>query len=362
MLVPFLNADGAVGSPGISWVNESTSGIYRAGLNDQRWASSGVDKLQLTAHASNPLSVWNVGDASFRAVTDVFSPATIIGDWTWEGRLITDDSTTARAGFNIPLGVEPTVPVEGDMWKTAGDAFIYTGAAVHSIIGASQAPSTTQFAMLRANAVAGWEESTALLQEANVLYMEQQSLAEANIVDYGQLWTRDDGFNQSLMWTDETGNQFSICSINEADVNVASTLALQTTSFVQILNFQPKPDTTYVFQASFQAFSPAADDLRLELVIDTDALFVGMVIWSGGGGSGMEGLRSGIGEVITNIVDIATDGVGSPDATYITVFGTLSNGPNKVTQSVRMAKLADTGADALVYAGTGGAFRSLQNL
>ena len=48
---------------------------------------------------------------------------TITGDWTWEGRLVTDDSTTTRSGFNIPTGVAPTSPVQGDIWVEAADIF-----------------------------------------------------------------------------------------------------------------------------------------------------------------------------------------------------------------------------------------------
>jgi hypothetical protein len=44
MMVPFKNADGLVNAPGISWVNEPTSGWYRAGLNDF-WYSVGNENI-----------------------------------------------------------------------------------------------------------------------------------------------------------------------------------------------------------------------------------------------------------------------------------------------------------------------------
>src|SRR5262245_14086033 len=44
MLVGFKNADGLVGSPGISWANEPTSGWYRAALNDF-WYSVGNENI-----------------------------------------------------------------------------------------------------------------------------------------------------------------------------------------------------------------------------------------------------------------------------------------------------------------------------
>lgn len=165
MLVPFLNADGAVGSPGISWVNETTSGLYRAGLNDQRFSSSGVDKIQITADPSNPLLVWNVGDASWRPVLDTFSPATVIGDWTFqgaltmEGPLVTDDSTLTRAGFNIPIGVEPTAPVQGDMWVESGNIYAWLNGVAESLIGSNAVgPSTDDTRLLRGDGSGGWSE------------------------------------------------------------------------------------------------------------------------------------------------------------------------------------------------------------
>ena len=163
MLVPFLNADGAVGSPGISWVNETTSGLYRAGLNDQRFSSSGVDKVQITADPSNPLLVWNVGDASFRPVLDTFSPATILGDWlfqgdlTMEGALVTDDSTLTRSGFNVPTGVEPTAPAQGDIWVEAANIFCRLNGVNESLIGSNAVgASGAADRMLRGDGAGGW--------------------------------------------------------------------------------------------------------------------------------------------------------------------------------------------------------------
>ena len=44
MLVAFKNTDGSQGAPGMSWVNEPTSGWYRAGLNDF-WYSVGNEQI-----------------------------------------------------------------------------------------------------------------------------------------------------------------------------------------------------------------------------------------------------------------------------------------------------------------------------
>lgn len=78
-------------------------------------------------------------------LVDKIAAETIAGDWTWTGRLVTDDSTTVRAGFNIPTGVAPTTPVHGDMWVTAADAFIRIGAVSESIIGGGGGAVTSVF-------------------------------------------------------------------------------------------------------------------------------------------------------------------------------------------------------------------------
>ena len=75
-------------------------------------------------------------DADFDAITgtsyggiteanllDKTAAETISGAWTHSARLVTDDSTTTRAGFNVPEGVAPTVPVDGDVWVTAAGGF-----------------------------------------------------------------------------------------------------------------------------------------------------------------------------------------------------------------------------------------------
>src|SRR5262252_1573202 len=47
MLVPLKFNDGAIGAPGMTWVNEPTSGIYRAATNDFRWSIFGQDVMKV---------------------------------------------------------------------------------------------------------------------------------------------------------------------------------------------------------------------------------------------------------------------------------------------------------------------------
>src|SRR5262245_57699541 len=48
MLGPFRFADGTAPAPGMSWVNEPTSGFYRAALNDFRYSVAGSDVFKMT--------------------------------------------------------------------------------------------------------------------------------------------------------------------------------------------------------------------------------------------------------------------------------------------------------------------------
>ena len=47
MLTQFLNADGLIGAPGISWTNQPTAGFYRAGSSDFRYAIAASDIYQI---------------------------------------------------------------------------------------------------------------------------------------------------------------------------------------------------------------------------------------------------------------------------------------------------------------------------
>ena len=66
MLAPFLNADGAIGSPGISWSNEPASGWYREGTGDFRYSIGGVDVLRINA---GNLFIWNSSQSVWNPVT-----------------------------------------------------------------------------------------------------------------------------------------------------------------------------------------------------------------------------------------------------------------------------------------------------
>lgn len=52
-----------------------------------------------------------------------YTPVNKAGD-AMQGRLVTFPSSTTQAGFNIPAGVAPTSPTNGDMWTTAAGLYV----------------------------------------------------------------------------------------------------------------------------------------------------------------------------------------------------------------------------------------------
>lgn len=178
------------------------------------------------------------------------------------------------------------------------------------------------------------------------LLMLERAAALGDTAGMGQIWVLDEGFTQSLMFTNDNGNDFEIAALNLTDMNT-SVLLIPSTAFVECLVFQPDVDRNYMFSAAFEVVSPAADNIDLEMVIDTNAVFKGIVQFSNASGSvtGSFALDSAVGEVITNIVLIPTDGTVSPGGTYVTITGCLNMGATSGTHSIRCAKNADTGAD-----------------
>ena len=183
------------------------------------------------------------------------------------------------------------------------------------------------------------------------LYIAEASAAGADITNYGQLWVFQDPFTTSLMYTNDNGNDFEIAALNLTDMNT-SIILITGTSFVECLVCQPDINRDYMVNIAFEVTAPAADDMNVQMVIDTNAVFKGVLTYSNqaAGISGTFALESGIGDVITNIVTVPTDGSATPDGTYVTIVGCLNMGATSGTHSVRCAKNADTGADGRMEA------------
>lgn len=120
MLVPLQFIDGNVANPGFSWVNEASTGIYRAGGSDQRVSVNGVDSFRWNASS---VSVWNVGDVVW---DEVFS---LTGGLTKaEANTILANADFGNIGKNVP-------PV------FAGDLDTLNKAGFYACTGATNTPS-----------------------------------------------------------------------------------------------------------------------------------------------------------------------------------------------------------------------------
>jgi hypothetical protein len=184
------------------------------------------------------------------------------------------------------------------------------------------------------------------LDDMGVLFMREQAAADADVTGQGQLWVLDEGFTQTLMFTADNGNDIELAAINLTDMNTGA-LVISGTGFVECLTFQPDINRNYMISSAFEVNAPTADDINVEMVIDTNAVFKGVLTFSNqaAGIAGNFALESGIGDVITNIVTVPTDGSATPDGTYVTIIGCLRMGATSGTHSVRCAKNADTGAN-----------------
>lgn len=96
---------------------------------------------------------WN---ACFAAKQNVLGYTALnIAGGTMTGTLTTAASTTARAGFNIPQGVAPTSPVNGDVWTTTSGMFVQiNGSTVGPISSVPTTGSARSVLGVTGNAVA----------------------------------------------------------------------------------------------------------------------------------------------------------------------------------------------------------------
>lgn len=65
MTAPLNLASGAIGAPGLNWSAETTSGLYRAGAGDFRYAIGGVDIFTITSAGFNAATLNVSGAATF---------------------------------------------------------------------------------------------------------------------------------------------------------------------------------------------------------------------------------------------------------------------------------------------------------
>lgn len=99
MLVPFLNSDGNLGSPGISFTSETTSGWFRNAAGDIRAAVLGVLRLTL-----NTVGALINGTLTVSGATTLSSTLAVTGNANIGGNL----SVTGTMSFTTPTWAAPT--------------------------------------------------------------------------------------------------------------------------------------------------------------------------------------------------------------------------------------------------------------
>jgi hypothetical protein len=82
------------------------------------------------------------------------------------GKLKTAASTTDTAGFNLPHGVAPTVPGNGDLWTTTSGLFARINGATVGPFGTTAAPAGTDGQLVLMNNSGGFKVVTGLLYDS----------------------------------------------------------------------------------------------------------------------------------------------------------------------------------------------------
>jgi hypothetical protein len=180
--------------------------------------------------------------------------------------------------------------------------------------------------------------------ESPSIFIREQA-AGADILQEGQLWVRADSFSNTLMYRNDVGSDFEIGGIPYNGDLLDGSFLMATTTYTGVVNIAPKPNTFYTLIITGQMTTPnAADDGKLEITCDTNSVLTGLYTDSMGAS---EGIRSALGEVITNTIVVDTDGSGVDDGTFFTIVCMLKTGATGQTVSLRVAKNADAGGDGL---------------
>ncbi len=177
------------------------------------------------------------------------------------------------------------------------------------------------------------------------IYIIEKASANADTATRGQLWMETRPFAQRLMFTPENGADIIVAGLPDSDVSPGSNL-ISGTSFVAVANIGNVTDTVYMLLINVEVTAPAADDMLIQLTVNTGSRFKGVLTYAGQGiTAGSSEIESTTGEVITNNVLVPTSGNSTPDGTYVSIQGVLYADSVAQTVSLRCAKNADTGAD-----------------
>jgi len=183
------------------------------------------------------------------------------------------------------------------------------------------------------------------LDDMGVLFMREQASADPDVTTQGQLWVQTRPFSNQLMFTNDNGNDIIVAGLPDSDLSVGTNV-IAGTGFVACANIGNVQSQNYMLFCNVEVTAPAADDILIQLTINTGSVFKGVLTYAGTGiTGGLSQIESATGTVITNNVLVPTSGSASPNGTYVAIQGLLIADGVGQTISLRVAKNADTGAD-----------------
>jgi len=171
--------------------------------------------------------------------------------------ITTPASTATLAGLNIAEGVTPSAPIDGDIWVTAGGAFNVrlNGATVD--LAAASGGNVSNTGTPINNQIAVWTDATTIEGSSDItwngtiftvggnasfskttineLSIVEQAAADVDVASEGQIWVRDDAPN-TLMYTDDAGNDFTANNVHEIEYEYSSAVT-STDPGAGVLNF-----------------------------------------------------------------------------------------------------------------------------
>lgn len=128
--------------------DQSTDATFfgEIGMNSSGFTGSGAFNTASAVYLSSTSVPLVLGTTTAHSIR--FTTNNSTSDWmsiASTGKVTLSASTTARAPFNIPTGVAPTSPADGDIWATSAGAFIRAGGVTIGPFGTGGGGSTNNY-------------------------------------------------------------------------------------------------------------------------------------------------------------------------------------------------------------------------
>jgi len=221
MNVPLLFQDGAVGSPGVAWVNESNTGFYRAALADMRVSVLGQDTMRWRGSGNFP-QIWNVGQTRWETIlTDGASGNVTVPPGNSNLQILEWSTTSSEWELGAALEKVPPGTVDGQ--RLSWDAGGGTWGLAPPPSGGDLPLGTEDGQLLR------WEQSGSIWETSSVLKISDSGTVLAtgsinvgqNVIVGGTVDGRDvaaDGTAQDSHIGND-GIHFTEASINHQSIS-----------------------------------------------------------------------------------------------------------------------------------------------